>query len=134
MGIVSTFSAAWWGKRIEKNGIKKNLIAASIITGTMYAVHSIVHNPALLIPVRIVLGFSFGALFPTLFTTISNNVTSERRGGVLGVASSFQILGNMTGPLIGGYAVGFLGLRTSFLITGAIYFIIGIISLMKLKD
>jgi DHA1 family multidrug resistance protein-like MFS transporter len=134
MGIISTFSAAWWGKRIEKNGIKRNLIAASIITGMMYAAHSIIFNPVGLIPVRIILGFGFGALFPLLFTSISNNTSSESRSGVLGVASSFQILGNMTGPLIGGYAAGFLGLRTSFLLTGAVYFIIAIISSMKLKD
>jgi MFS family permease len=134
MGIVSTFSAAWWGKRVEKIGIKKNLIIASAITGIMYAAHSLVFNPIALIPVRIILGFGFGALQPILFTSISNNISIERRGGVLGVASSFQIFGNMTGPLIGGYAVGFLGLRTSFLLTGAVFFLIGIISLMKLKD
>jgi DHA1 family multidrug resistance protein-like MFS transporter len=134
MGIVSTFSAAWWGKRIEKNGIKKNLITASIITGITYAAHSIVFNPVALIPIRVILGFGFGAMFPLLFTSISNNISSERRGGVLGVASSFQILGNMTGPLIGGYAVGFLGLRTSFLLTGAVYLLITIISILKLED
>ena len=70
------------------------------------------------------LGFGFGAMLPLLFTSISNNVSFERKGGVLGVASSFQILGNMIGPIIGGYAVGLMGIKTSFFLTGVIFFVI----------
>jgi len=134
MGITSTFSAAWWGKRVEKKGIKKNLLVATIITGIMYALHSVVNDPITLIPVRIFLGFGFGALLPLLFTSISNSVSYERKGGVLGVASSFQIFGNMTGPIIGGYAAGFLGIKTSFVLTGLIFLLIASIIFTKLKD
>ncbi len=124
MGIFSTFSAAWWGKRVEKSGLKKNLFAASLITGAMYAAHSFVSDPFTLIPIRMLLGFGFGAMLPLLFTAISKNISFERKGGVLGVASSFQILGNMSGPVIGGYAVGVMGVKTSFFLTGIIFFII----------
>jgi len=134
MGITSTFSAAWWGKRVEKKGIKKNLLVATIITGIMYALHSVVNDPITLIPVRIFLGFGFGALLPLLFTSISNSVSYERKGGVLGVASSFQIFGNMIGPIIGGYAAGFLGIKTSFVLTGLIFLLIASIIFTKLKD
>lgn len=134
MGIVSTFSAAWWGKRVENKGVKKNLLIATIITGSMYAMHSAVNDPITLIPVRILLGFGFGAMMPLLFTLISNNVSFERKGGVLGVASSFQIFGNMTGPIVGGYAAGVAGLKSSFVFTGLIFLIIASIIFTKLKD
>jgi MFS family permease len=100
----------------------------------MYAAHSFVNDPFTLIPVRMLLGFGFGALLPLLFTAISNKVSFERKGGVLGVASSFQILGNMTGPIIGGYAVGVMGLKTSFFLTGIIFFIIASIIFYSFDD
>ena len=134
VGFFSIFSAAWWGRRVEKTGIAQNVIYASLITGIMYAAHSLVYNIYLLIPIRILLGFGFGALSPLLFTAISNNVSSERKGGVLGVGSSFQILGNMVGPVLGGFSAGFLGLRISFAITALIFLSITLISFLKVKE
>ena len=134
MGIVSTFSAAWWGKRVEYKGVKKNLLIATVITGSMYAMHSVVNDPFTLIPVRILLGFGFGAMLPLLFTLISNNVSFERKGGVLGVASSFQIFGNIIGPVVGGYAAGVMGLKSSFIFTGLIFLVIASFIITKLND
>jgi len=133
MGIFSTFSAAWWGKRVGKTGLRKNLILASLITGAMYASHYFVSDPVTLIPVRMMLGFGFGALLPLLFTSISNNVSFERKGGVLGVATSFQTFGNMTGPILAGYAAGIMGIKTSFFITGMVFFLIAGIVFSKFR-
>lgn len=134
MGIFSIFSAAWWGRRVEKTGVARNIIYASLITGLMYLSHSFVYNLYLLIPIRILLGFGYGALAPLLFTSISNNVSLVRKGGVLGVASSFQILGNMLGPLLGGFSAGYLGLRTAFIITGLFYVLITAITYFKINN
>jgi MFS family permease len=134
MGVFSIFSAAWWGMRVEKTGLRKNLLAASLITGLMYTAHSFVSDPLTLIPIRMILGFGFGALLPLLFTTISNGVSFERKGGVLGVASSFQILGNMIGPILGGYAAGILGIKTSFFITGSVFFLMASIIFFRFND
>lgn len=134
MGIFATFSAAWWGKRVERTGLRKNLVAATLITGLMYTAHSLINDPYSLIPVRMMLGFGFGALLPLLFTSISNKVSVERKGGVLGVASSFQIFGNMTGPILGGYAAGMMGIKTSFFITGAVFFIVASTIFFKSND
>ena len=134
VGVFSIFSAAWWGRRVEKTGIAQNIIYASLLTGVMYAAHSFVYDIYFLIPIRILLGFGYGALSPLLFTAISNNVPSERKGGVLGVGSSFQILGNMVGPVLGGFSAGLLGLRISFAITGLFFFIITAISYFRIKE
>jgi DHA1 family multidrug resistance protein-like MFS transporter len=134
VGVFSIFSAAWWGRRVEKTGIAQNVIYASLLTGVMYVAHSFVYDIYLLIPIRMLLGFGFGALSPLLFTAISKNVSPERTGGVLGVGSSFQILGNMTGPVLGGFSAGFLGLRISFAITGLFFLIITSISYFKIKE
>ncbi len=134
VGIFSTISAAWWGRRIEKHGIRKNIVAASLITGLMYCIHTFIDDPYTLIPVRMVLGFGFGALLPLLFTSISKNISLGRRGGVLGVASSFQILGNIIGPIAGGFSVGIIGLKFSFLMTGIVFFSMIFISYFTLRE
>ena len=100
----------------------------------MYILHFTISNPYYLIPVRTVLGFGYGALMPLLFTRISNNVEKDRRGGVMGVSSSFQILGNLIGPLFGGFAGATIGFSFSFLITGSIFLIIALIGYLSLKD
>ncbi|MFO7445673.1 MAG: MFS transporter [Ignavibacteriaceae bacterium] len=134
VGIFSIISAAWWGRRVEKTGLRKNLIYASVITAITYMLHSIISDPFILIPVRIMLGFGIGALMPLLFTAISTNITVDRRGGVLGVASSFQIIGNMVGPIAGGLSVGLFGLRFSFLLTGTFYLLLCIMSFLYVRD
>ncbi|MBK7629604.1 MAG: MFS transporter [Ignavibacteriales bacterium] len=134
VGIFSVFSAYWWGKKSEKIGLKKSIAIASIITGIMYLLHSIIINPYYLIPVRTLLGFGYGALMPLLFTRISNQVVKERRGGVMGVGSSFQVMGNLVGPLFGGYAGAVIGFPFSFVITGAIFLVIAIGAFFNLKD
>jgi DHA1 family multidrug resistance protein-like MFS transporter len=134
VGIFSIISAAWWGRRVEKTGIAKNVVYASLLTGVMYALHSVILDVYLLIPVRVLLGFGYGALPPLLFTAISNNVPSERKGGVLGVGSSFQILGNMSGSVLGGFSAGFFGLRISFAITALLFLTITLLSSIKIKE
>lgn len=134
VGIFSIISAAWWGRRVEKTGVYKNVIYASSLTGIMYLAHSLVYDIYWLIPIRIMLGFGFGALAPLLFTAISNNVAVERKGGVLGVGSSFQILGNMIGPVLGGFSAGYLGLRNSFAITALLFLVITLVSIFKIKE
>jgi MFS family permease len=105
-----------------------------MITSLMYMLHSIITNPYYLIPVRTALGFGYGALMPLLFTRISNNVNKDRRGGVLGIGSSFQVLGNLVGPLLGGYAGATIGFSLSFLFTGSVFLLIALAGYASLKD
>lgn len=134
VGIFSIFSAYWWGKKVEIFGLSKSVMMAALLTGLMYTLHFVITNPYYLIPVRIVLGFGYGALLPLLFTAISKNVSKDRRGGVMGVSSSFQIIGNLVGPLFGGYAGAVIGFSFSFLITGFIFLIIAITGIIYLRD
>lgn len=133
IGIFSTISSAWWGKRVENTKIRNNIIIAAVLSALMYSVHAVVYDPYKLIPVEIILGFAYGALLPLMFTTISTNINVERRGGILGIAASFQILGNMIGPVLGGSAAAYLGLRVNFILTGIIFVAIAILAFIKIN-
>lgn len=134
IGIFSTVSSAYWGKQVEKTGIRKNLVIASALTAIMYALHLVVSSPLQLIPVCVLLGFGFGAVQPLLFTKISTHISNERKGGVLGVATSFQILGNIVGPILAGITAGILGLRFSFIIASLLFLTVAITSFISMKN
>jgi MFS transporter, DHA1 family, multidrug resistance protein len=133
MGIFATISSAWWGNRVARSRIRNNFIAAAVLSALMYSVHSIIYDPFKLIPVVMVLGFAYGALLPLMFTTVSLNINVERRGGILGIAASFQILGNMIGPVMGGIAAASLGLRINFVLTGLIFIVIAAVAFFKIN-
>ena len=78
--------------------------------------------------------FEFASFLQSRYGAVSNNISFERKGGVLGVASSFQIFGNMTGPIIGGYAAGVVGLKPAFIFTGLIFLLIALLIFTKLSD
>lgn len=133
IGIFSTISAVWWGRKSDKTGLKINLFISACLTAVMYLLHTIVGNAYQLIPVCVVLGFGFGAIQPLLFTSISSHSSVERKGGILGVATSFQILGNIIGPIMAGVAAGIIGLKHSFLIASFLFFIVAILGYYSIK-
>lgn len=133
IGIFSTIAATWWGRRVERTGIRSNLLLTASLTALMYFVHIFASNAYQLIPVCILLGFGFGAIQPLLFTSINSNVSIERKGGILGVATSFQILGNIVGPIMAGIIAGIIGLRFSFLISSFLFFTVAIMGYNSIK-
>jgi MFS transporter, DHA1 family, multidrug resistance protein len=122
-GVFMVFSAPWWGRRNDRLGFRQNLLIALIGTGIAYALHTIVPNLILLTILRAALGFAAGGILHALYSMTSLNVPEERKSGMIGIASSLAILGNMIGPLLGGMVAGQFGLTTTFVANSAIYFI-----------
>ncbi len=133
VGIFTVISAAAWGKKAEKSGYRKNLIITVVLTGIMYAVHAVIFNIYLLIPVRAVLGYAYGGITPLLFALVSNKVAFERKGGILGVVTSFQILGNIIGPVLSGMISPVSGFRVPFVISGVFFLLMGFIVFRKIR-
>jgi MFS family permease len=77
--------------------------------------------------VRFLMGLSLGGLLPCVIAVIRHNVPERITGSILGYATSSQYVGQVTGPLIGGFIGGHFGMRAVFLGTsvlmaaGAVY-------------
>lgn len=121
IGIFSAFSSFWFGKRIDTHGSRQILIIGTILTGTMYLLHFYVTSVYLLIPVRILLGLGYGVILPALFTGISLYSPADKKGGLMGIASSAQTLGNLIAPLLSGVAASLWGIRAAFIIAGFVF-------------
>ncbi len=121
VGVTNSISPPWWGKLSSKIGHKKVLIYSALITGLMYPLHYFITNYFYLYPVRALIGIGFGGLSPIMFALMSNLSPQSNKGGILSIGSSFQILGNSLGLVLGGLIAGFTGFRIPFVITGIIY-------------
>jgi MFS transporter, DHA1 family, multidrug resistance protein len=121
-GLCMVISAPWWGKRNDSKSYKNNLTITILGAATAYAAQGLVTQTYQLIFFRALQGLFMGGLLPTLYSYVTKNAISARRGGIMGIASSFNILAAMIGPPLGGYIAAHVGLRQNFFITGGILF------------
>ena len=80
-----------------------------------------VTNYFYLYPIRALIGIGFGGIAPILFSLMSNLAPQSKKGSILSIGSSFQILGNSLGLVLGGFIAGLTGFRIPYVITGLIY-------------
>lgn len=134
LGIFSIISSPWWGRRNDTKSFKKNLIIAITGAGIAYCLHTFITNPYLLFPVRAFLGLCVGGMIPILYAYINKNITDDRKGGVMGIASSFNLLGNLIGPLLCTVLLFKLPLKYIFLVAGIMLFMNAILIYYNVKE
>jgi DHA1 family multidrug resistance protein-like MFS transporter len=115
-GLFMVISAPWWGWRNDRTGYRKNLTLAVTVVGVAYAGHALVTNLAQLSVLRAFLGFFRGGILPGLYALTSSYAPAERRGGMMAIASSLTLLGNMFGPTVGGFIAGRAGMTAVFVV------------------
>ncbi|MBI3189268.1 MAG: MFS transporter [Ignavibacteriales bacterium] len=125
-GLFMFIAAPWWGKRNDKVGYKKNLSIALGGTGVFYAAHMLVPNLGVLMFLRAGLGFVRGGILHSLFSLSNLHAPADRKSGLMGIASSMAVLGNMLGPLIGGYIASQFGITTVFAVNSIMLLISGL--------
>ncbi len=120
-GVFMVISSPWWGKRNDRMGFKQNLILATTGTGVAYSLHLIVPNLYLLVLLRALLGFVRGGILHALYSVISLRSPANRKSGLIGIASSLNVFGNMIGPLIGGTIAAQFGIMSVFIVNSMLF-------------
>jgi MFS family permease len=126
-GLFMVISGPWWGKRNDRTGYRHNLPIAFALTGIAYAGHLIVGNLIQLSLLRALLGFARGGVLPTLYSLTSHYSPPERRGGMMAIASSLTLFGNMLGPIVGGYVAEHFGIAASFMANSVLLLATGVL-------
>jgi DHA1 family multidrug resistance protein-like MFS transporter len=119
-GFSSLLTSPYWGKRGGHIGYKKSLAFALLGTGISYAPLGLVTQVYQLLILRFVQGLFVGGLLPALYTLTSLNTPEERRGGIMGITRSGLLLGNVIGPISGGFLAASLGMRPLFFFTAVL--------------
>lgn len=100
VGITSVISGPWWGARSDRLGFRPTMMmAAAVVTLGMVA-QAFVPSYHWLFPIRAIMGIATGALQPLVFGELTRRAPAGRKGGIMGMASSATLAGNLTGPLL----------------------------------
>lgn len=133
-GIFMIVSAPWWGKRNDRGGYRAHLAVAFGVTGLCYAGHILVANLLQLSALRAFLGFARGGVLPALYSITSFSSPAERRGGMMAIASSLTVFGNLLGPITGGFIAGNFGLPAAFIANSVLLVGAGALVWYRLDD
>jgi MFS family permease len=125
--LGSIISAPRLGKLADRIGHATVIVLCLLVCALLLLPQAFVTAGWQLILLRFLMGLSLGGLLPCVATVIRHNVPERSAGSILGYSTSSQYVGQVTGPLIGGFIGGHFGMRAVFLGTsvlmamGAIY-------------
>lgn len=115
-GVTSTISAPFWGKKSDKIGHKKVLCIAAIGMVVFLLPQAFVTTAWQLMILRAGLGLFVSGMLPVINSIIRHATDEHERGGIYGMFQSGYLIGNLIGPLAGGFLAAWMGLRPIFLV------------------
>lgn len=115
-----------WGKMADSKGKKPMAIRSGLGLAITYLLGAFVTTPEQMFGVRVFQGFAAG-LWSVCLAIATSSVPIDKLGVSLGIMQSGLTIGNVVGPLIGGALASLFGMRTSFLVGGAVLLIITIV-------
>lgn len=116
-GITSAITSPMWGRKGDEIGFSK--VPRLSLTGTLIFMlpQAFVTSAYQLLFLRAGLGIFISGAVPTINAFVQRSTNEGHRGGIYGIFQSGFLLGNMAGPLLGGYLSAAFGLRAIFIIT-----------------
>lgn len=112
--LGSILSAPRLGKLADRIGALKVIVLCLTVAGLLLIPQALVTEAWQLVALRLAMGLALGGLIPCVSAVIRQNVGAQRVGKMLGYSTSAQYLGQVAGPVLGGFAAGSLGLRFVF--------------------
>ena len=129
---VAIFSPIW-GSAADRYGRKIMLLRANFCNAAIIPFMGIVPSLGVLIFLRFLMGVFSGSTTASQ-TLIATGTPPAQRGFAIGLLSSAIYCGTLAGCFLGGVVVDALGYRASFLISGLMFFLAGVIVLVGVKE
>ncbi|MFJ5716133.1 MFS transporter [Neobacillus sp. NPDC093127] len=132
-GLGNLMMSRNWGKIADKYGYIKILIILLFLAGIVYLPGAAVTSFWQLVIIRFALGVTIGGIIPVRIAYIRQEAPIAMQGEVLGYNTSLRFLGNIIGPLLGGFVSGSFGFSAVFISTSALLVISGFILLVSMQ-
>ncbi len=116
--LGSILSASRLGKLADRVGHWQVIIVTLAISALLLIPQAFVTAGWQLVVLRFFMGLALGGLMPCVTSIIRHSVPDTVVGRVLGYATSSNFVGQVAGPLLGGFVGGHIGMRAVFLGTG----------------
>jgi MFS transporter, DHA1 family, multidrug resistance protein len=118
VGIATVLAAPYWGNTGTKIGYGKVLFIGLIGGGIGNLLQPVFHNLVGFGVLRFSYGLFFAAVFPALNALIVSSTDASFRGRAFSLNQSAMQIGNMLGPMLGGFLASQLSIPLVFLLNG----------------
>lgn len=126
------FAATYWGKRNDVKGDSfHNFVSATLICGITILALTWTTNIWLVLVLRLIQGFCFAALIPSIFHTISLKTDARNQGKVIGISNSAFVLGQLFGPIAVTLTYSFFNITTALFCTALFFISAGLIVILN---
>ena len=113
--LGSILSATWLGKLADTIGHWPVITGALAIAAILLIPQAFVTSSWQLIALRFLMGIALGGLLPCITAVIRHSVPDNAAGSILGYSVSSQYVGQVAGPVLGGFVAGHIGMPAVFL-------------------
>ncbi|KGA98824.1 multidrug transporter [Alkalihalobacillus alcalophilus ATCC 27647 = CGMCC 1.3604] len=120
LGFSNMMSSAFLGRLGDKVGAHNVLVWAMLGVAMISIPQAFVTDIWQLIVLRFMLGLCIGGLLPAVNTLIRLHSPEGMEGRAYGFSNSAMYLGNMLGPVLGGWVVSMTTMSALFLISAAL--------------
>lgn len=109
------------GKLSDRIGALPLLTGATVLAAGLCLTQALTHSYALIVLCRFLMGLCGAALLPNVQSQIRQFVQPGMESRTFGITNSWQFMGSLTGPAIGGILTSYLGIRGWFWITMIVF-------------
>lgn len=120
MGLTSAVSSMVLGRRGDRVGHQKILVACLIGVAVFYLPLAFVTQAWQIIVLQGLYGFAIGGLLPSTNAIIASSTPPERRGAIFGFTASAGSMGAFLGPIVGAGLAAAVGFRFAFAVLALI--------------
>jgi MFS family permease len=121
--LGSVLAAPRVGRLADRIGHQKVIVWCLAACGVLLIPQTFVTSGPQLIVLRFLMGLALGGLLPAITSVVRHNVPDHTAGYILGYATSAQYIGQVTGPLAGGFIAAHAGMRSVFVMTSVLMFV-----------
>jgi MFS family permease len=120
--VTAALTAPLWGALGDRYGRKPMLIRASLGMAVAMSLIGLAQDVWQLVALRLLVGL-LGGYASGSTIMVAAQTPKDRSAWALGVLSSGVMAGNLVGPLVGGFAPDWIGIRATFFASGALIFL-----------
>lgn len=126
-GVPAMFISTAWARLGSRFGVEPMMLTSLVLSGVAYAaVGFLVHRVETLFVLRLLSGVALAGFVPLAFHWMGMRAPESARGRMAGLASTAMMIGNVIGPLLGGWLAVHVDLAATFYVPGTALALIGV--------
>jgi len=129
----TAITAPLWGRLADRYGRKPMLVRAAFGMAVVMSLIGVAHSVTGLVALRLAAGL-IGGYASASIVMIGTQAPRERAGWALGVLSTGALAGNLVGPLVGGFLPGWVGIRGTFFVGGAMIAVAAVATMLLVRE